>query len=174
MKYFSPSTIHIWTSENFNRYLHRLAKELVLFIPIFLLALIALNLKIPKDSFEILKENVQINQLDSNSHLLLAKKFVSANQFSQAENELTQRSGSHSEQLKKIAVLKNEPARIQALVLLWQDRTNKNPNYRDGYLKLAILNWKLYRPFDSLKFLSLARSVDPNNNKLNIFEDSLK
>lgn len=204
MKYFSPKTIHLWTTNNFslyarftphaqrvgysffhffNRYLRRLFKEVTIIIPVFLLALIFINFQVSKNSFEIAKEEVLLNPFNANSHYRLAKKFVATNQYSLAETELYQaiinsqsneESLQYFEELKQIENIKNEPTKIRTISLFWQKIINQNSHYRDGYLQMAILNWKLYRPFDTAKFLSLAKEVDPNNQALKKFEDSLK
>ncbi len=45
----------------------------------------------------------------------------------------------------------------------WEKIINKYPNYRDGYIQLAILNWRVFRETESRSFLSRARELDPNH-----------
>lgn len=204
MRVLSCKMIHLWSSKNFSlytrltphaikltnrfvsyfhRYFRRLSKEFALFIPIFLLIVLALNLKIPKNSFDTLKENVQFSPNDPKIHEQLAQKFISANEYSFAEMELVaalkkdpspQKRMDYAKKFEQVSTLKKQPNQIHAYILSWQQITNQYPFYRDGYLKLAILNWKLYRPFDASKFLAKAIEIDPNNIGLKKFEDSLK
>ena len=48
-------------------------------------------------------------------------------------------------------------------IVFWQKTVEEFPGYRDGYLKLAILNWKIYQTDEAKSFLEKARTVDPNN-----------
>ena len=56
-----------------------------------------------------------------------------------------------------------EVEKLQEEVLLWQEQLADKPDYRDAYLKLAVLNWKLRRHFEAWKFLQAALALDPNN-----------
>lgn len=60
-----------------------------------------------------------------------------------------------------------EREEIQKEIFLWQKTADEFPGYRDAYLKLAILNWKLNRNFETQKFLNKALEIDPNNEVVN-------
>ena len=70
-------------------------------------------------------------------------------------------------ELKKIETINKEQEEIKKQIIFWQQTTNSFPGYRDSYIKLAILNWKLFRDFDSQKFLEQALQIDPNNEVIN-------
>lgn len=69
---------------------------------------------------------------------------------------------SKTNQLAEAKKISEEKA-IKTQIINWQRVTNDWPNYRDGDIKLAILNWRLYRVFDAKKFLGSALKIDPNN-----------
>lgn len=135
------------------RYLSRLLKELSFLLPITVLLILVINLLTPKSPFEISKDNL--------SHLLLAQQLITTNQFTQAKKEANL--ANDSELFLKIQQIENQPEEIKKEIISLQKLTEQYPNYRDAYFKLAILNWKLYRPFDSKKYLDKALEIDPNN-----------
>lgn len=157
-----------------HRYFLRLSREITIISPALIIFLIALNLNFPKSSFEKLKENVQINPADFASHLLLAGQFISVNQYSLAQKEIGQPRGKNVEKIKEIEELIHHPAKVKQEIFFWKNSLNQYPSHRDAHIKLAILNWKLYRNFDATKNLLLAKSLDPNNSSLNQFELYLK
>lgn len=53
--------------------------------------------------------------------------------------------------------------KVNEEIIFWQKITEEFPSFRDAYLKLAILNYKINRLFDSQKFLNKAIEIDPNN-----------
>lgn len=53
--------------------------------------------------------------------------------------------------------------KLQEEILLWHAELGNKPNYRDAYLKLALLNWKLGRKYEARKFLDGALKLDPSN-----------
>lgn len=59
--------------------------------------------------------------------------------------------------------------KIQKEIVFWQKTEEDFPGYRDGYLKLAILNWKIYQNDEAQKFLNKALEIDPNNSIANSF-----
>lgn len=67
-----------------------------------------------------------------------------------------------------------EREKIQKEILFWQKTTEDLPGYRDGYLKLAILNWKIYQNDEAQKFLNKALEVDPNNRVANSLTQTFK
>lgn len=67
------------------------------------------------------------------------------------------------EKIKEQETLKNQSVEIQKQILAWQKIVDVNPDFRDGYLQLAILNTKLYRDFAAKKYLEKVLEIDPNN-----------
>lgn len=67
-----------------------------------------------------------------------------------------------------------EREKIQKEILLWQKTVDEFPGYRDAYIKLAILNWKLNRNFVAQKLLNQALEIDPNSEAVSQFSKVLK
>ena len=137
----------------YKTYLSRLAQELQIIFPFFLLVILFFNILIPKSQFDQAKE--------TKNHLFLAQQLFVTNQFVPAEKEAML--ANDLELLRKIQNIKNQPDEVERQILFWQKVVDQFPNYRDAYIKLAILNWKLYRPFDARKYLDKALEIDPND-----------
>lgn len=135
----------------FHFYHSRLTAELLFFLPLFFLLILVAGIFTPKTDFEKNK--------DSQNHEALAKSLISSNQFEEAKHELP----SDSPDLQIIKNLEGQPEEIKKQIIFWQQVSQDYPNYRDAYIKLAILNWNIYRLFDAQKFLSKALEIDPNN-----------
>lgn len=64
----------------------------------------------------------------------------------------------------------NSEEKIHEEILSWKSVVEKFPNYRDAYLKLAALFWKV-RLDDQAKFyLEKAKELDPNNETVKKLE----
>lgn len=146
-------------------YFSRLIRELHLILPVTLLIIFATNLLSPKSLFELSKETAQQNPSAASHHLFLAQQLLTTNQFTQAETEA--RLAANEETLQKIQEVKNQPEDIKGQIRFWQEVIDQFPNYRDAYIKLAILNWKIYRSFEAKRNLEKAFQIDPNNEVLN-------
>lgn len=146
------------------RYLCRFAKELVVLVPFLLVVLLFVNFLTPRTSFEKAKTAVFNNPKSSKETLDLAKLFLRENNLNSAEVELEK--VPHDPEARKLSKLianqKTSPQKIQSEIKFWQLQIAKFPNSRDAYLKLAVLNWRLYRNFEAKKHLSKALAIDPN------------
>lgn len=203
MEKFRLLTIHLWTTKNFflyarltphakkllghflnynRRYFHRLLKELTLFLPLIIFTVAFSNLFIPKTTFEKSKELILLSPTNPAPHILLASELVNSKQFPPAQNELqisysltrdlhTKTKIKH--QLSKIELLQSQPEKVKQEILFWQKISEDYPYYRDAYIKLSILHWKLYQSFNSKKNLDEALSLDPNNKKLELLKTYL-
>ncbi|MBI4099396.1 tetratricopeptide repeat protein [Candidatus Microgenomates bacterium] len=134
------------------RYLFRLFQELKIALPIFFAIFLTINLFIGKTDFEKNK--------DTQNHEALAADLLKTNQIAEAEREAR---AVDSPLLSQIEKVKTQPEKIQEAILFWQKVTDQFPNYRDAYLKLAILSRQLNRTFDAQKFLNKALEIDPNS-----------
>jgi len=140
---------------------------------------------LPKDNFQILKEKLAKEPDSIESHLQLAELFLEANQFEKAEKELLtiqmlqQLNSQKIEQSKVLGINSateklwqkkhySTPGDIQKLINYWEEILKKYPNYRDGYLQLAYLYYKVYKDNKAKENLAKALELDPN------FEPSIK
>ncbi|MFH0863607.1 MAG: hypothetical protein V1858_00750 [Candidatus Gottesmanbacteria bacterium] len=64
--------------------------------------------------------------------------------------------------LKILEEIKSEPQKIQNQISYWEKVIFEKPDYRDGYLQLAILNYQIYENQKAKGYLSKAIEIDPN------------
>lgn len=74
---------------------------------------------------------------------------------------------------KKIVTDQREINITKMEIEKWEKITTNYPNYRDGYLKLANLYWKLFDEDKTNYFLEQVRQLDPNLPALQQWEESL-
>lgn len=142
-------------------YFSRLTKELLIILPIGMFVILLGNLLQAQSQFDIAKQNILNSPADPKSHTFLTQQFFVTNQFREAEIEA--QLANNQDLLQKIQEVKNQPEEVRREILKLQKIVEQFPSYRDAYIKLAILNWKLYRPFDAQKYLEKALEIDPNN-----------
>ncbi len=118
------------------------------------------NLKIQLKLTEILLANHQLNE--AGKMLLLAESNQKNNP--QVLGETTNSSLTSLQQQKNLS----DPEDIKRLIVFWEKVVAEKPNYRDGYLQLAVLNYKIWQNEKAEEYLKKALLVDPN------FEPALK
>jgi len=148
---------------------------------LFLLIIIT-SFLFPQNEAQNIKLQLLINPFNFNNHLALAEKFLENHQFIEAEKSLLLAEqivslrflsnnlgkGTIKEEklasLKKIWQIKNltDPKDIQKLIVSWEKIIIAKPNYRDGYLQLAFLNYKIYQTEKALFYLDKTLIIDPN------------
>lgn len=121
-------------------------------LPFIFLIVLVINLAIGKTAFEKAK--------DIRDHQSLGSALLETNQIDEAEREFKIIS---SPSIAKIAVIKSQPQKIAEEISFWQKIVTQFPNYRDAYLKLAVLNLQLNHPTEAKMFLDKALQIDPNN-----------
>jgi tetratricopeptide (TPR) repeat protein len=139
---------------------------------------------LPKDEFQLLKQRLIRNPNDFETHLELAERFLENNQLEEAERALQivdsfQASVVSEQVLGKTSSLETEnwllktkrlwqqkhysdPKDIRRLISAWEKIVEEKPNYRDGYLQLAYLHYKLYENDKAKEYLNKALDLDPN------------
>lgn len=60
--------------------------------------------------------------------------------------------------------------KIYQEIQFWQAKIAEFPNYRDAYLKLAILSWEVHLDGQAIQYLDRAREIDTNNENLKKIE----
>lgn len=48
----------------------------------------------------------------------------------------------------------------------WKKMVERQPSYLPGYLRLAVLSWKLRRDVEAREYLEWAEQIDPNNEEV--------
>ena len=159
------------------------------FIGILLfLFIIFVSLFYPQSEIQRIKSQLIRNPFNFDNHLTLAKKFIENHQFAEAERTLLlaekiansrflkdnlKKETIQEEKLIKLEGLWQEknmadPKDIQRLIASWEKIIAVKPDYRDGYLQLAFLNYKINQTEKALLNLNKALELDSN------FEVSLK
>lgn len=59
-------------------------------------------------------------------------------------------------------IAKSQRASIEQEIAKWKEVVTQTPTYRDGYLKLAALYWKLNEDEKAKEALDRAKDIDPN------------
>ena len=63
-----------------------------------------------------------------------------------------------------------EKKRIENEVIKWEEVLTKYPGYRDVYLRLAALNWKINNEEKAKEYLEKAKDLDPNSKIIKEFK----
>ena len=143
---------------------------------------------LPKDEFQLLKERLIRNPNNFEANLQMAENFLENNQLEEAERSLRLAQqhlrgggaprnfggrhlggkmilGEQAEtKLDELWQKKqySDPEDIRKLISAWEKIVEEKPNYRDGYLQLAILYYKLYENDKAKEYLNKALDLDPN------------
>lgn len=142
-----------------------------------LLILITLySLFSPKDRFQLAKEKILKNPNDLEAHLILVEEFLKNNQLNEAEKELSaaniiQQTTNNREKVLGLTSKLDElwqkwqeenPKELEKLITDWEKFVSENPTYRDGWLRLALYNFKLGDKEKAKDSLNQALKLDPN------------
>ena len=149
--------------------------------------LVTTSLFLQKSPFQFAKERLVKNPYDFEAHLILAEEYLKNNQLEEAEKELllaqeleiedNQILGKRtSASLDELWQRKKEanPEEIKELIQSWEKILAEKPNYRDGYLQLALLYYKLYEDEKAAEYLQEALIIDPNYEAAKQLEATLK
>jgi tetratricopeptide (TPR) repeat protein len=144
--------------------------------------LILYSLLSPKDKFQLEKEQLIKEPRDLQAHLVLAQEYLDHNQIEGAEKELLlvqknlqfpissfQSEGKvlgeeTNQKLEELWQRKQaaKPEDIRQMITSWEKIIAAKPNYRDGYLQLALLHYKLFENEKAKEYLQQALELDPN------------
>ncbi len=158
------------------RYFRRLSKEVVIFLPAIIIVLLLFNILSSQTLFERTKAKAAEHPRDLKAKLVLGQLLYQNNNLDTAEVELQKivNSSKKDQQTKetaqnlldKIIEEKTQPEKIREELSVWQQKNENYPNSRDINLKIAFINWKLYRVFEATKHMGIAINLDPNNEVL--------
>ena len=131
----------------------------------------------PTDRLFEKKKQVMITPADYRKHLDLAEGYLEINNYREAKREfdlavslkeafLANNKGQdvlgEESFLGKIKERILEPEEIKEEIEKWQGFVGGKPDYRDGYLKLAVLYWRLGEEVRAKENLQKALEIDPN------------
>jgi len=146
---------------------------------IFIFLLISGSFFYPQDEITRLKVYLLEHPSDLKANLLLAEKLLAQNQFEEAGKVLLlSQKLIPTENLQDNKVLgestnsslgelwqkkhQADPQDIKKLIALWEKIIEQRPNYRDGYLQLAALNYRIWQNEKAKEYLKQALIIDPN------------
>jgi len=121
---------------------------------------------------QTLKQQLLRNPQDLKSQLKLTEIFLTNHQFIAAEKMLSlmESNQKNNSQVLALRQQKNlsDPKDIKKLITFWEKILTEKPHYRDAYLQLAILHYKVWQNEKAGEYLKKALITDPN------FEPTLK
>jgi len=129
---------------------------------------------LPKSKFERAKERVIKNPADIGAHLVLAEELLKNNRLKEGETELekitklqapsSNISNENQVKLEKLWQEKqeNDPQDLEILIQKWQKVLEEKPDYRDGWLKMAVYLIKVRKINEAKEALEKAKELDPN------------
>jgi tetratricopeptide (TPR) repeat protein len=177
----SPKKIKSWLLNKIKA-IHRIGKPITTKIRrnihlagiiLFFLMIIA-SFFYPLSPAQQIKKQLLANPWNFDHHLKLAEIFLEDHQFKQAgqalllaqaikdrKPDVTNKTDLSLEKLweEKQA---NDPQDIKELITLWEGIVAQRPDYRDGYLQLAVLNYKVFEDKKAQDYLKKALVIDPN------------
>jgi len=133
----------------------------------------------PRDEIQKLRIYLLNHPYEFDANLTLAEKLLAKNQFEEAGQVLALAQEimpakkspdnrvlgkSTSSRLENLWRKKHEadPQDIKKLIVFWEKIIQEKPNYRDGYLQLAALNYKIWQNEKAKEYLKQALIIDPN------------
>lgn len=172
---------HHQTSKMFRTYISYSTPMGLALVVLFL----GLSLSLPKNQIQQAKERLAKNPADFEAHLMMAEEYLDHHQLPEAEKELLLAEesqpvrkfgdliinqsknnvlGEATSTLTELWQIKREsdPKDIKYLIDQWGKIIAQRPDYRDGYLQLALLNYKIYEDEKAKQYLGEALDLDPN------------
>lgn len=168
---------------------YRQAKRLKTFPMVLLvLGITFASLFLPKNRFQLIKERLIKNSRDYEAHLAMAEEFLKNNQPKEAERELlivSEYRGRSTAAGKVLGIsskfksllekkFERDPDEIRKLISEWEKIIGEKPNYRDAYLQMAILHYRIYEDDQAKEALNKAIEIDPNYQPARDLERKLK
>ena len=150
-------------------------EHLVVFLAVAFSASTLVSTILPKNQIQTLKEKLVRNPDDFEANLDLAQNFLANNQLKEAEQSLrlAQKIPQNnpavlgqqtSQKLEELWQQKqySDPQDVRRLIAAWEKIVEEKPDYRDGWLQLTVLYYKLYQNDQAKAALQKALYIDPN------------
>ena len=142
----------------------RILKHVVVSGVIIIFLLVILSIFLPKTELQSLKENLLKNPNNAEIKLKNIEALLKENQFQASEEILKSISQDQNGDLNQLWQEKHysDPEDIKELIKAWEKIIEDKPQYRDAYLQLAILNYKIKEIQKAKDNLNKALEIDPN------------
>lgn len=137
-------------------------------ITVTFLLLILTGLLPPLSLFEKEKREILKNYPTPQAHLKLAKIYQQTHDSENAKREILLGLGFRPENrelkdaLEEIEMSEQEKEVTRQKIEEWEKFLQDFPNYRDGYLELAVLYYQIYQNNEAWENLNKALQLDPN------------
>lgn len=149
------------------------ARAFKLAILIFLFLFLFLNVHsqvFPEnEKFDQAKREVLRFPFDPRTHANLAQVYLEIGNLEAAEKEFSlakSLAGILSADLRRVEETlestKEKPKKIREEIDFWEKITEEKPDYRDAYLKLAVLNYQIGQNDETKKYLQKIFALDPH------------
>jgi len=142
----------------------RVLKHIVLLGVIIIFLLIILSIFLPKTKPQFLKDNLLKNPDNTEVKLKNIEALLEENQFQAGEEILKSIPQDQNGNLNQLWQEKHysDPEDIKELIKAWEEIIEEKSQYRDAYLQLAILNYKINETQKAQDNLNKALEIDPN------------
>jgi tetratricopeptide (TPR) repeat protein len=120
-----------------------------------------------QEAFVLLQDLVELDPNNPSHHFQLARVYQAANNWEEAQKELQlaltlSDTPTIREELSKVQITIAEPAKIAGEIAFWEKEMTTKPDYRDGWLQLAVRYYQLKKTEEARYALSKAYEIDPN------------
>lgn len=145
-----------------------------LFFYAFVFAILIYFLIFPKnsnDSSYVFRNKAFYDYYNVSDHLALSEYYQSINNLSRAKQELiialriSKSSLQFGDRFFSVWLEEQKPVETQREIAFWEDYLAKKPNYRDGWIQLAVLYYRIYQDTKATHALRVAIELDPNYSR---------
>lgn len=121
-----------------------------------------------QQSYQLLKEAIELAPNNPSLHFQLSQLYKNTNNWPEAQKELlialelSPDSLSIKKELTGVQKTLLEPKQVEEELTFWKKEIAAKPDYRDGWIQLAVRYYELYQLEDAKIALSKAYQLDPN------------
>lgn len=154
----------------------KIKKHFLVFASIAFFLTITYSSVLSTDKTKTLKKALSSNPQDASFRIKLAKALVESNQYDAAEKMAT---GGQTTVNSKFANLidqkiTEDPQDNIKAISYWENITTEKKDFRDGYLKLALLYYLTYNNQKAEENIQKALQLDPNYELTKKLEEIIK
>lgn len=117
---------------------------------------------------QTLSQAVLLDNTNPQIHFALSLVYQKTNNYPEAKKELllalevSPDSATILKELNKVQATLQAPGKINEEIKYWEKEVTLKPDYRDGYIQLAVRYFELYRTEEAKKAIEKAYTLDPN------------
>lgn len=140
----------------------------------------ALSQKNYQKSHDLLIDALLLAPNNPSLHFQLSQLYKVTNNWPEAQRELlvalelSPTSSSIQTELIKVQQTLAEPDKITAELNFWEKEVQSKPDYRDGWIQLAVRHYELYHAAEAKTALDKAAALDPNFETIKKLREIIK